>query len=134
MADNNQNYTGQTFNNQAVYINGEISSDPQIAIARPPYLLERYDFDKIVNSKGILNGIATTLIGATIGLFINMVAKFIGNKIDPSVKFDNWEVYSFILTLILIGLFFGIDYFVPNERKEIIKKICDHFKSNPTNR
>jgi hypothetical protein len=114
MGQVNQNFTGQTFNNQAVYINGEVTTNPQIAIARSPFLLERYDFDKIVNTKGVLNGIATTLLGATLGLFINMVAKFIGNKIDSTIKFDNWEIYSFLLTLLLMGAFYSIDYFVPN--------------------
>ena len=133
MGQENQNFTGQTFNNQAVYINGEVTTNPQIAIARSPFLLERYDFDKIVNTKGVLNGIATTLLGATLGLFINMVAKFIGNKIDSTITFDNWEIYSFLLTLLLMGAFYGIDYFVPNERKKIVKKICRHFENNSNN-
>lgn len=133
MGQGSQNYTGQTFNNQAVYINGTVTTNPQITIARPPYLLERYDFDKIINRKSILNGIAITLVGASIGLFINMVAKFIGNKIDPLIEFDSWEVYSFLLTLLLMGLCYGIDYFIPNERKRIINKIRDHFEMNINN-
>jgi hypothetical protein len=129
---NNQNYTGQTFN-QTVYINGEIATAPQITIAREPYLLERFDFEKIKNSVGYLNGIANTLLGASIGLFINMIAKLIGSKIDTSIKFDNWEIYAFLITLILMCIFFLIDYFVPNERKKIIKKIFNHFESNSNN-
>lgn len=130
MAGDNHNYTGETFDNQAVYIDGEVSLAPKITIARPPYLLERYDFDKIISSKGILHGIAITLLGATIGLLINMIAKFIGNKIDNSIKFDKWEVYSFVFTLILMVVFFVIDYFLSNERKRIVKKISNHFKSH----
>lgn len=133
MANNNQNYTGQTFN-QTVYINGEIATAPQITIAREPYLLERYDFEIIKSSKGYLNGIANTLLGATIGLFINMIAKLIGSKIDTSIKFDNWEIYAFLITMVLMGIFFGIDSIVPNERKKIIKKICYHFEPNSNNK
>jgi len=129
---NNQNYTGRTFN-KTVYINGEIATAPQITIAREPYLLERFDFEKIKNSAGYLNGIAHTLLGASIGLFINMIAKLIGSKIDKSIKFDNWEIYAFLITLILMGIFFSIDYFVPNERKKIIKKIFNHFELNSNN-
>src|SRR5690554_4889352 len=125
----NQNYTGHTFNNEAVYINGEIASDPLITIARRAFLLERHDFDKIKNSNGNIHGIATALLGATIGLFINMIAKLIGSKIDSSIKFDNWEIYAFVLTLIFMGVFYAIDCFVPNERKSIIKRISMHFKS-----
>jgi len=132
MANNNQSYTGQTLN-QTVYINGTIAVAPQITIAREPYLLERFEFDKIKNSKGYLNGIANTLLGATIGLFINMVAKLIGNKIDASIKFDNWEIYAFLITLVLMAIFFGIDYLVPNERKTIIKNICNHFEPKSNN-
>ncbi|MHC1773787.1 MAG: hypothetical protein AB9834_00100 [Lentimicrobium sp.] len=128
-----QKITGQTFTNQPIYINGEFATDPQIAIARRPYLLERYDFDKLINSKGFLNNIAMTLLGASIGLCINMFAKIIGNKIDPSIKFDNWEVYAFVVTTIAMGLFFCIDHFVPNERRNIIKQIRNHFESNSNN-
>lgn len=133
MADNNQNYTGQTFNNQAVYINGIVATDPQITIARRPFLLERYDFEIIKNSKGYLNGIANTLLGATIGLFINMIAKLIGSEIDETITFDNWEVFAFLITLILMAVFYCLDYFVPNERKKIIKQICNHFDPNSNN-
>lgn len=133
MANENQNYTGQTFQNQAVYINGEITTDPQIAVARRPYLLERYDFDKIISFQGYLYGIATTLLGATIGLFINMIAKLIGSEMDSSIKFDMWEVYAFLISLVLMGIFYGIDYLVPNEKKRIIKVICAHFESNTNN-
>ena len=133
MENNNQNYTGKTFNNQAIYINGEIATDPQITVARRPYLLERYDFDKIISIKGYLYGIATTLLGATIGLFINMIAKLIGSKMDTSIKFENWEIYAFFIALILMGIFYGIDYLVPNERRRIIKTISTHFESNTNN-
>ncbi len=133
MADNNQNYTGQTFQNRAVYINGEIATNPQVTIARPPYFLERYDFDKIISFQGYLYGIATTLLGASIGLFINMIAKLIGSKIDASIKFDNWEIYAFLISLVLMCVFYGIDYFVPNERKKIIKTIRTHFEPNVNN-
>ena len=104
--------------------------NPQIKIARSPYLLERYDFDKLINSKGKWKSIAITLSGATIGFFINMIAKFIANKLDSTIKFENWEIFAFILALLLMSIFYIIDYCVPNERKDIITKIKTHFEPN----
>jgi hypothetical protein len=133
MENNNQNYTGQTFQNRAVYINGEFATDPQVTIARSPYFLERYHFDKIISLQGYLYSIATTLLGATLGLFINLIAKLIGSKMDSSIKFDNWEIYAFLISLVLMGIFYGIDCLVPNERKRIIKEIRAHFEPNNNN-
>lgn len=124
-----QNYTGQTIN-QPIMVNGSIMTNPQITIPRPPYLLERYDFDKLIKGESFFLTLANILMGAVIGLFINMLAKLIGSKIDQTIVFDNWEIFAFLISLGLMIICYVIHYFVPNERRRIIKVIKEHFENS----
>lgn len=95
--------------------------NPQITILRKTYLLERYDFDKLIKGESFFLTLASILLGAVIGLFINMLAKLIGSKIDNTIKFDSWELYAFFIALVLMIICYSVDYFVPNERKELLR-------------
>jgi hypothetical protein len=123
------NYSGQTFN-QPIMVNGIVMTNPQIEIPRPPYLLERYDFDKLIKGEGLFLTLANTLLGAVIGLLINMFAKLIGSKIDTTIMFENWEIYAFIISLVIMIICYIIYYSVPNERKNIIKTVKEHFENS----
>lgn len=129
MSEPKKTYSGQTFNTP-VYVNGNVETNPQITIARIPYMLERYDFDKIIRGESFWLTMAQTLMGAALGLFLNMLAKLIGSKIDTTIPFDKWELYAFGLTLILMGICYIINHFVPNEKRRIVKKIKYHFESS----
>ena len=124
-----QNYTGQTIN-QSVMVNGSVMTNPQITIPRTPYLLERYDFDKLIKGESLSLTFATILMGAAIGLFVNMLAKLIGSNIDETIVFDNWELFAFLISLGLMGICYLINYLVPNERRRIITVIKAHFKNS----
>ncbi|MFD2565521.1 hypothetical protein [Aquimarina rubra] len=124
-----EDFTGQTFDTP-LYINGNLETNPQISIPRIPFLLERYDFDKIIKRESFWLNIANTLLGAVIALFINMIAKLLGNKINSEIPFDEWEVYAFLIALILMIISYCINRFVPNEKRRIVKKIKDHFENS----
>lgn len=121
----------KSFNNKefsnTVYINGEINVNPSIEIPRPPYLLEKYDFDKVINGKHFFSDLSTVLMGTWIGLAINMCAKFFGNRVDEDIAFDKWEVYAFLFSLSCYFICLIIDWLIPTERKRIIKSIKKHF-------
>ena len=124
-----QNYSGQTFN-QPVMVNGSVLTNPQITIPRQPYLLERYDFDKLITGESLFLNLANILLGAVIGLFINMLAKLIGSKIDQTITFENWEIYAFAISLVLMIICHIIHSLVPNERRIIIKIVKEHFQNS----
>jgi hypothetical protein len=124
-----QNYSGQTFT-QPIMVNGSVLTNPQITIPRQPYLLERYDFDKLIKGESFFLNLANILLGAVIGLFINMLAKLIGSKIDQTIKFENWEIYAFVISLGLMIICHIIHSIVPNERRRIIKIVKAHFENS----
>ena len=124
-----QNYSGQNLT-QTVMFNGAVVTNPQIAIPREPFLLERYYFDKLIKGDSVFLTLANTILGAVIGLFINMLAKLIGSKIDKKIIFDNWEVFAFLIALGLMIICYVIHYIVPNERRRIIAKINEHFENS----
>lgn len=128
MTDNPNSYTGQTFN-APVYINGDLTTNPDITIARQPFLLERYDFSVLRRTESIWFNIGFTFLGATAGLLINMLAKLIGSKIDDSIHFDSWEVFAFILSLILTAICFLINKYVSNEKRRLVERINEHFNN-----
>jgi flagellar biosynthesis protein FliR len=129
MSQPQQTYTGQTFT-APVYVNGNLEIDPQITIARMPYLLERYDFDKIIRGESFWLTIGRTLLGAALGLFLNLISKFLGSTIDSKISFDMWEVYAFCIALILMVISYLINHWVPNERRRIVRKISEHFENS----
>lgn len=124
-----QNYSGQNLT-QPVMVNGAVITNPQIAIPREPFLLERYHFAKLIKGDSFFLGLANTILGAVIGLFINMLAKLIGSKIDDKITFDSWEVYAFLIALVLMIICYGVYYLVPNERRRLITKIKEHFENS----
>lgn len=110
-----------------VLINGNLVSNPTIAIAREVYKLEKYAFYKLTSRDGGLQTYAQITTGASIGLAINMVGKFLGSKIDSKIVFDTWEVYAFFISAVITGVLFGLYYVVPSEKRRIYKKIKNHF-------
>lgn len=129
MSQEPQTYAGQTFT-ATVYVNGSQQTNPVITIARPPYLLERYDFDKIITGDSFWLTLAQMFMGAAIGLFVNMLSKLVGSKIDSRIVFDTWEVYAFLIALVLMGLCYGINYLVPNEKRRVVERIKRHFDNS----
>ena len=124
------NYQNQNINTP-IYINGSLTTQPTILIGQEPYLLEKYDFGKIINGNDYSGDIKSALKGATLGLFLNMISKLIGNKIDKTILFDKWEVYAFGISFILLIVLFIYEYisnkFYPTEKRKIINKIKMHF-------
>lgn len=119
------------FSNQSlletIYIDGKVATAPQIEIGHKPFYLQKYDFDKLINGRTYISDIKEVLIGTTLGLFINMLARFIGSRIDDDIIFDKWELYAFSLSFFLWIVFLVINYFYKTERKRIIRDIKSHF-------
>ena len=111
-----------------IYVNGALTTNPQITIARQPFMLERYDYDKIVSHTG-WGTVTEIFLGATAGLAINLIAKLIANKIEPISEFDDWEMYAVFVAGFCTVASWLIHKCVPNERKRIINKINNHFKN-----
>lgn len=112
---------------KTIYVDHNIVINPSITIAQVPYLLDKYEFDKAINGKSFINNFSDVLLGTWIALFINMVAKFIGNKIDNTIAFENWEVYAFCISLGVYFIILLIECCMTTERKRIIKVIKTHF-------
>lgn len=122
-------YLGQDFE-RTVLINGKAETAPSITIAREPFLLERYEFDKIIKGENFVLTIANVLLGASIGLFINMISKFIGSKFDSSIKFEKWEVFAFLIALVLMAICYLINKLLTSEKNIIVNKIKSHFEKS----
>ena len=128
MTDNQPHeYSGQTFHGPLI-INGSLEMNPTIMVAHKDWVLDRYDFDKIVNGECKWLLLMQAMLGAAIGFFINMIAKLIANKIDNSIPFDLWEVWAFAISMILMGVCFTLNKYSPNKRRQIVNKIERHFE------
>lgn len=125
---------GQEFDNQeikqTIHARGEDAINANILIARQAFLLERYDFDKIIKSEGFWYNIGIALFGSSIVLLINIIAKAVGGYLNKSIKVDEWELYALLITTVLMIIAFLLHKCIPNERRRIIKKIQNHFKEN----
>lgn len=114
--------------NHTIIVDGNPYIEPKLSIVNDIYPLDKYEFDKLVNGKTSLNRITEILLGVCIGYFLNMLGKLIGNKIDPNIPFDNWEIFAFSGAFGLFILIAIVDYFISSKHKEIKKKIKEHLK------
>ena len=116
-----KNYIGQNPNAPIMIKGGKIYKDPPLTMNRQPFYLERYDFDKIIKTDS--SWLCQISLGVGVGLFINMIAKLIANKINPKIQFDEWEIYAFVISLILTVGSYGLDRILPNEKRKIVNHI-----------
>lgn len=120
-------YSNQSLH-ETTFVDG-VETNARITIARPPFLLERYYFDKIISGESKWEQISKTFLGGSLVFLLSAIAKALTAHFLENVSIDEWELIALVLSLLLAGISAIIDYYVPNERKRIIKKIKEHFEN-----
>jgi len=129
MSNKIKSYSGLT-TDKPIFVDGVITPNPDLVIGRKPFFLERYEFSIIIKDESIFLTIGQALMGASIALFVNMMAKFIGSQIDEKIIFDLWEVYAFGISLLLMIISFTTNKCRSSEKETYVNKINEHFKNS----
>ncbi len=127
--------TGQRFD-KPLFINGEVSGEPERYLAEKPYELSKYEFSILRKGKFKSDSLFRWSMGATGGFVLAVIGKALSaliQKQTPSLK--TWELWSIVAgTTITLGLRFMKKSPDEKEFEKISEHIDQHFKETPRRR
>lgn len=109
-------------------ISEDILSGASVGTWQKDYLLQKHDFYLIKNGKSKTFSAAQNFLFASFCWGLSLIAKGYPNFSD--IKKGEWIALGVGIAISVV--LYAIGYFLPNERKEIMKKIEEHFKKAPT--
>lgn len=113
---------GKTFN---------LGDPTQVYTFQQPYLLDEKDYIILTKTHSSLATYAHTILGGATLIGFGVFAKYFHSiySKQPS-KIEEWELISLLIAFIISGLLLGIGALLPNDKKQLLKKIKKHFKEN----
>jgi hypothetical protein len=116
-------------------VDENISTEPAIHISQEAFPLCEADFLRIKKGESLPMNWAKGILLTSIGLLLSVAAKFFQSKLTGvSLNMEMWEWGAPVLGLILSLLLYVIALIVPNERKQVMKDIQNHFSEAPRRR
>jgi len=97
---------------------------------QPNFQLNLNDFNEIKRPQRKCDYFAISFLFLGIGLLLSYTAKYISNDIGYYTKAEVSELIGGVVALIVSLIFFIAGFFLPNNKKVIIKKISKFFKDN----
>ena len=128
-----QTIHGKTFA-ETVHLEEQITSEPTICSLQADFLLCEADFLRIKSGKPMTLNWAHSIFLTTIGIGLLIFGKYLSTKwgYQAEIFLGEWIACGAGILLSIILYFVGIA--LPNERKEVIKRITEHFKKAPRTR
>lgn len=124
-----RSYKNQQLNTPIVI--GDLLSDQSITTIQTPFLLTQVDFVYLCGRPPMTASWATNLLFAVVGYAVSLGPKLLATlKGEPSqVSSAEWTTIALGIALAL--MLYAIGLAMPNERKNLLKRISDHFKNAP---
>lgn len=110
----------------------DVLEDPLIYVSQEPYLLKQYEYIHLKASEHQMTSILNKLLTVSVGYMVIVVSQFVYYSyiVDPPQP-DNladWEITAAIVALLIFGIGSYLSKLIlPNERKELMRKIRNHF-------
>lgn len=124
--------------NETVVIDGNNIPSGQLKLQIDGYPISESEFERLTSSGAGSKEWARRLLLISIGGLILLLAKVIAffisynnatDKNEVNLEFQNYEVISLCISLILCLLLFGIGEIRKNKKDKLISKIRNHFNS-----
>ncbi len=112
------------------YLIPDLLSGTSVGTWQEDYPLREVDFERIKLSKPITFVWANSLLLTSFGFGLSLIAK--GYSDVSAIKTGEWIALS--VGLLCSVAMYSIGILLPNKRKEVMKKIEEHFKKAPTSR
>lgn len=104
---------------------------PGIYIFQKPYLLEKENYIILTKVKSTLAIFAFGVLGFAIALSFEIVGKYVYSffsKVGPDI--EGWRITTQLIAILVSMLLFILNACLPNEKKDLLKKIGKHFQDN----
>ena len=110
----------------------DIRQEAGIRIAQEPFYLTEADFLRLTHNNPIVLTWANTILIASIGYGLGLLADFINKMINPKSSSPTFgEVIVFVVAIIISIFLYVVAHFQPNERKQMTAIIEKHFQTAP---
>lgn len=118
------------FKNETFEETVPLKDSSQVLISQEPYWLEEKDYVILTKIKSGLSFWAYGILICSFGLFLVVAGRYIDSLISKQpTDIKNWELITLGLTF-LIGLLLKLlSIWCPDDRKKLLKKIGEHFKT-----
>lgn len=116
-------------------IKEDIRQEARIEIAQEPFYLVEADFIRLKHDRPAIFIWAERLLIASLGYGLSLIGKVVSGLVTgqtPEIKI--WELITFLAALFIGLITIIIGHFLPNERKNVINDIQNHFRSAPRSR
>ncbi len=118
-----------------LYVNGEISDEPERFLGEKPYELSRYEFSIVYKNKAPSKLWFQIVCGALTGFVFSIAGKILHSLIlKAKPKVELWEILTIIVCLIAAVLVKKIKTKEEVEAEQIEGLIDQHFILNPKRR
>lgn len=97
---------------------------------QPSFLLSLNDFNEMKRPQRKCDTLAFSLFFLGLGSLFSYIAKYISNDIGYHTKIEAYELIGGCSLLVFSLLTWIFGYFLPNEKRDVIKKINKFFKTN----
>ena len=109
-------------------------SGASIGTWQADYPLTGRDYEHLKNGKPVTFNWANSILLTSIGFGLNILGKFISQKTDPSIVIYQGEWVALAIGVITSIVLYVIGLLLPNDRKQIMKKLRTHFDNSPKKR
>jgi hypothetical protein len=112
----------------------DLLSGTTIGTWQEDYPLRQVEFEWIKNSKPVTFIWASSILLATFGFGLNLLAKEYSALTSNSPPISKGEWIAVVSGVLVSAVFYIVGLFLPNDRKKVMTTIERHFKNAPTKR
>lgn len=117
-----------------IEVKGALLSQGFSITSQPDYHLNQVDFYDLKNPRRKLDSIGATIFALSSGLLFTSISRFFAMKLDYKTTFEPYELIGGLAGLLISLIIYLVGLALPNPKKDVMKKIEQHFRDNPPTR
>lgn len=118
---------------QTVIVPGLLSG-ASVGTWQADYPLTGRDYEHLKNGKPVTFNWANSILLTSFGVGLTLFGKYLSKLTDPAVTIYKGEWIALAVGVIISAILYLIGFFLPNDRKKLMKKLKNHFDKSPKKR
>jgi amino acid permease len=120
----------KTFNQTFTVVNS-VSTTPSVGLFQPCFPLSEADFIKMSKTSNTLTALGGGIFSYSVSYALPKVIDAYKNNLAKSVDLATTDIYIISVTLVIGVALFIASYYFSSDKRNVIKKIKNHFIENP---